>query len=452
MQVDILVIGWGKAGKTLAARLAASGRSVVLVERSPQMYGGTCINVGCVPTKDLIVSAETRRDSDDPATYFAEAVAGRNALVGALNRANHALLASSSSVTVLDGNARFVGPKRVVVERNGDEVTVEAGTVVIGTGAVPRTIEVPGSKGPRIFDSSTIQQVDPMPERLVVVGGGFIGLEFANMFAHFGSSVTVLDAGAEFLPRVDRDVAVEVRATLTDRGVDIRQGLQIEEFRDLGDSVEVRAGDACFEADAVLVATGRAPATVGLGLETAGIDTDERGYVLVDDQLRTTAEGVFAVGDVNGGPQFTYISFDDFRIVWDALAGSGERRRSDRRAVPSSTFISPPLSQVGMTEQEARESGRTVVVAKKKVASIAAMPRPKILGETHGLIKFLIDADEHTVLGATLFCTDSQELINMVALAIRLGATVEDLRDGIWTHPSSTEAFNEVLATTAPLI
>ncbi|WP_116116212.1 FAD-dependent oxidoreductase [Austwickia chelonae] len=452
MRVDILVIGWGKAGKTLAARLAASGRSVVLVERSPQMYGGTCINVGCVPTKDLVVSAEMRRASDDPAAYFAEAVAERNSLVGALNRANHAMLTSVSSVTVLDGSAHFIGPKQVVVERGGDEITVEAETIIIGTGTVPRKPTVPGADGPRIFDSTTIQQVEPVPQRLVIVGGGFIGLEFANMFAHFGAAVTVLDSGVEFLPRVDRDVAVEVRETLTDRGIDIRQGLQIGEFRDRGDFVEVRSGDASFDADAVLVATGRMPATSGLGLEAAGITMDDRGYVVVDDQLRTTVDGVFAVGDVNGGPQFTYISFDDFRIVWDAVTGEGKRRRSDRRAVPNSTFITPPLSQVGMTEQEARESGRTVVVAKKKVASIAAMPRPKILGETHGLIKFLIDAEERTILGATVFCTDSQELVNMVALAIRLGATVEDLRDGIWTHPSSTEAFNEVLAATTPLV
>ena len=195
-------------------------------------------------------------------------------------------------------------------------------------------------------------------------------------------------------------------------------------------------------ADAVLAAVGRTPATSGLGLEVAGVVTDERGYIVVDDQLRTSVPGVYAVGDVNGGPQFTYVSFDDHRIVWDAVVGDGRRRRSDRVAVPTTTFITPPLSQVGLSESEARASGRPILMASKPVAAIAAMPRPKIVGETHGLIK---------VLAATVFATDSQEVINLIALAIRLHATVDDLRDGIWTHPSSTEGLNEVLAHLVPL-
>lgn len=452
MNVDVLVIGWGKAGKTLAGRFASAGKSVAMVERSPQMYGGTCINIACVPTKDLVTSADERRDTDDPEEYFRASVAGRDALISKLNAANYSMLADvAGDVTILDGFARFTGPKSVSVATADGNVDVSADTIIVGTGATPRALDVPGGDGPRVFDSTTIQHIDPLPKRLVIVGGGYVGLEFASMFAGFGSQVTVLDSGDTFLPRLDRDVAESVLATLTDRGVVVHQSVKVTSVDDAGGSATVRTSAGDFGADAVLASVGRVPATSELGLDAAGIATDERGFITVDDQLQTNVPGVYAVGDVNGGPQFTYISLDDNRIVWDAVAGDGKRRRSDRFAVPNTTFLTPPLSTVGMSEQEARESGRNVLVGKKDVAKIAAMPRPKIVGETHGMIKVLVDADSHEILGATVFSIDSQEVINLVALAMRLGGTVEDLRDGIWTHPSSTEALNEVLGSLEPL-
>ena len=230
----------------------------------------------------------------------------------------------------------------------------------------------------------------------------------------------------------------------------VESGVQVEEFSETADAVVARSSAGEFEADAVLVAAGRAPATKELDL-AAGINTNERGFIEVDDQLQTSVEGVYAVGDVNGGPQFTYISLDDNRIVWDAIVGDGTRRRSDRVAVPNSTFITPPLSMVGMNEKKVRESGRKVLVASKPVERIAAMPRPKIVGDTRGLFKVFVDAETEEILGATVFSIDSQELINFVALAMRLGAKVSELRDGIWTHPSSTEGFNEVLGELKPL-
>lgn len=266
------------------------------------------------------------------------------------------------------------------------------------------------------------------------------------MFNNFGSEVTVLDGAETFLARLDRDVADTVAETLRGQGITIVHGARAERIVDRKGCVRVEWGDEKLEADAVLMAAGRTPATAALDLEAAGIETDERGYIKVDDHLRTNVEGVFAVGDVNGGPQFTYISYDDYRIVADQLMGDGERNRADRVAVPTTTFLTPPLSQVGMGEDEARAAGHDVLIAKAKVADIAVMPRPKIVGDPAGLVKFVVDAADQTILGATLYCIDSQELINMVALAIRMGATVADLRDGIWTHPSSTEAFNGVFA------
>ncbi|MFS3130559.1 FAD-dependent oxidoreductase [Nocardioides sp. Bht2] len=447
IEADVLVIGWGKAGKSIARALGSAGRSVVMVERSSQMYGGTCINIACVPTKALIHQAELRRrPADDAAAWFAGAVAQRDGLTAKLRARNHAMLAEVEAVTVIDGQARFVGEREVEVRAGAERLRVRAETVVVNTGTRPARPELPGVDGPRIYDSTTLQAVQPLPPRLAVVGAGFIGLEFAQMFAHFGSTVTLLNSGARLLPHDDADVAAAVASTLADSGVELRHGVRAQGFVDDGTQVTVEFEGGTVVADAVLLATGRTPATEDLELATAGIDTDERGFVVVDDQLRTSAAGVFAVGDVNGGPQFTYISYDDHRIVLDQLTGSGQRRTTDRIAVPTTTFLTPPLSQVGLSQTQAEAEGLNVQVLSRPVAEIAAMPRPKIVGETHGLIKFVVDADTGLILGATLFCIDSPELINLVALAIRGGVPATALRDGIWTHPSSTEAFNEVLA------
>ncbi|WP_323101340.1 FAD-dependent oxidoreductase [Intrasporangium sp. YIM S08009] len=448
LDVDLLVVGWGKAGKTLARRYASTGRSVVLVERDPAMYGGTCINVACVPTKDLVVSAEARRPSDDPQAWFTRSVADRDALVATLNAANHAML--DGVATLLDGTARFTGPKEVTVRTADGEVLVTAEHVVIGTGTVPARPDIPGADLPQVYDSTTIQHADPFPGRLAVVGAGFVGLEIASMFRLFGSDVTLLNAGPALLRDAEPVVARAVADVLARRGVKVRHDARARAIERAGEGLRVVLADGSIEADAVLLATGRAPVTGGLGLEVAGIATDDRGFIVVDEHLRTSVDGVFAVGDVNGGPQFTYISLDDNRVVWDQLTGSGRRSTTDRVAVPRTTFITPPLSQVGLTPLEARAAGHEVLHAAKEVARIATMPRPKIVGDAEGVITVTVDAADRTVLGATLFCIDSQELVNLVALAIRTGATADELLDGIWTHPSTTEALNEVLAELAP--
>lgn len=235
-------------------------------------------------------------------------------------------------------------------------------------------------------------------------------------------------------------MVASVRAALADAGVTVVEGVDVEEVTPKA----VRTTQGEFAADAVLAAIGRVP-VVPDGTDAAGIELDERGFVVVDDQLRTTASGVWALGDVNGGPQFTYISYDDHRIVADQWWGDGGRRRSDRVAIPTTTFLTPPLARVGLTEKEAREQGRDVVVHAKKVADIAVMPRPKAVGETHGLIKVVVDSGTDEVLGCAWHGVDAQEDINLVALALRAGVTASTLRDGIWVHLSSVEALNGVL-------
>ncbi|UYM07717.1 FAD-dependent oxidoreductase [Solicola gregarius] len=458
IEVDVVVLGWGKGGKTLAGALGRAGRSVAVVERSAQMYGGSCININCVPTKALVHQAEGRPDGVDAQDWFSAAIGQRDDLVAKLRARNHAMLAEVDAVTLIDGHARFIGPHQVEVQAGDDRLVIDAETVVVNTGTIPAAPDIEGAAGSScVYDSTTLQHVEPLPRRLVVVGGGYVGLEFAGMFAHFGSQVTLVDHHDELMPGEDRDVADAVRSLLADQGVEFILGGAIGSVRDEGGAsarvvvAPSESADATeLDADAVLLATGRRPATTDLGLDVAGISTDDRGYVVVDERLRTSVSGVFAIGDVSGGPQFTYVSLDDYRIVLDQLTGGGTRTTTDRVAVPSTTFLTPPLARVGLNESQARAQGHDFLVATKRVADIAAMPRPKIVGETHGLVKVIADARTDQILGATLFCVDAQEVINLVSLAMRTGTTATQLRDSMWTHPSSTEALNEVLAGLQP--
>lgn len=456
IDVDVAVLGWGKGGKTLAGALGRAGKSVALVERSSQMYGGSCINIQCVPTKSLIHQAATRPDGAQPAGWFAASVGRRDSLTDKLRARNHAMLADIDAVTLIDGYARFTGPHQLEVQAGADRLVIDAGAVVVNTGSLPVTPRIEGAAGSaRVHDSTTLQHIDPLPRRLIIVGGGYVGLEFAGMFAQFGSDVTLVDRHQELMSGEDRDVADAVRSLLEEQRVDIVLGAEVTSVdSDDGDDVTVTVssgrGDVKLAADAVLFATGRRPATADLGLDRAGIKTDDRGCIVVDEHLRTSVPGVFAIGDVNGGPQFTYISLDDYRIVLDQLTGAGVRATTDRVAVPSTTFLTPPLARVGINETRARALGLNILVGTKHVNDIAAMPRAKIVGETHGLMKVIVDAETDHILGATLFCVDAQDVINTVALAMRTRTTATQLRDAIWTHPSTTEGFNEVLADLRP--
>lgn len=449
LHVEVAIVGWGKAGKTIAAKLAAGGTRVALIERSEAMVGGTCINIGCVPTKALLHDAAERR-GEDPAEYFDQAKQRRDALTAKLNSVNRQMVEQHEAAVVIIGEAVFTGERTIQV-RGGDEaLTVTADKAVIGTGSTPRPFEVDGidAGSPRVLDSTTAQAVEPLPARLAIVGAGPIGLEFATMFAGFGSEVTVLNRGERLLPSLDEELAGEIEEHLAHQGVSVLHGVTIESGSETesGLTLQLSNGET-VETDALMPATGRVPATAGLGLEAAGIAVDDSGAITVDEHLRASADNVWAVGDVNGGPQFTYVSFDDHRIVLPQLQGqNSSRTTSDRVAVPTTTFMNPPLGLVGMTASEAREAGHTVVTASKPVAKIAAMPRPKAIGNTAGRISFVVDAETDLVLGAQLWTIDAQEFVNLVALAMRAGVTATELRDGIWTHPSTTEALNEVLA------
>ncbi|MGU3652757.1 FAD-dependent oxidoreductase [Mycolicibacterium sp. A43C] len=452
LRVDLLVIGFGKGGKTLAATLGNQGRSVVLVEQSPAMYGGTCINVGCVPTKSMVYRSEHRRPGEDGVTAHAVAVAATQALTADLRAVNYGSFDPIPSVKVLTGRAVFTAPDSVSVSTADGAVTVSAATIVIDTGSVPVIPDIPGLREcPVAVTSAELLSRVPRSDRLVVLGGGYIGLEFASMMAGFGTEVTVLEHHSQILRFEDDDVAASARDLLEQRGVRIVTGAAIHEVSTVGRGARVHylvdGRPTAADGDTILVALGRVPDTAGLGLDTVGIRTTANGAVAVDEFLRASVPNVYAVGDVNGGPQFTYISLDDHRIVLDQLSGVAQpRSTAERTAVPNCLFLTPPLARVGVTEREARQAGRAVRVAVSPVAKLATVPRARIVGETAGLMKLVVDAETDLILGAALLCHDAHEVINLVSLAMRHRVTATAMREGMYTHPSMSEFFNQLLA------
>lgn len=448
-ELDVIIIGWGKGGKTLAGTLANHGQRVAMVEASADMFGGTCINIGCVPTKALIHDAQVRDTEGFDPRYFQRAVQRRDQITAMMRQKNFSMLDELEEVALFTGHASFIGPKAIRVSTDSGELELQAERIIINTGALPSVPPIDGvTVGGRVHDSTTLQHAD-LPQHLVVVGGGYVGIEFASMFAQFGSRVTVVDRGPKPLTKEDPDVAAEVVSALVDSGVEILSSASVTGISQDPDCAmvgyEIAGEQFQLRADAVLLALGRTANTSSLNLSAAGIEVGEHEEIVVDDYLRTSAEGIYAVGDVNGGPQFTYISLDDHRILVDQFLGNGIRSTRDRVAIPNTMFTTPPLARVGLSENQAREQGYRIMVAALPVAAIAAMPRPKIVGETRGIVKFVVDADTDLILGAALMHVDAQEVVNLVALAMRQSMTASELREQIFTHPSSTEALNEVL-------
>jgi pyruvate/2-oxoglutarate dehydrogenase complex dihydrolipoamide dehydrogenase (E3) component len=449
LSCDVLVIGFGKGGKTAAHVLTDAGQRVILVEQSENMYGGTCPNVGCVPTKMLVHYSTSKRLEDDAQEFFANSVAGVRALTSAFRAGNFDGLNAKDSATVITGAARFVDAHTVAIGEGTDTITVTAPTILINTGSEPVIPDIPGLASSKHLVSSTdLIQHDQLPRSLVIVGGGYLGLEFAAIYQHFGAEVTVLEAADRLLGREDEDIAQAVTDVLSGDGIRLITAATVVDVRDNDTTstivYEKNGQTRTVEGEAVLTATGRKPAISNLHLDAAGVRTTPHGAIEVDEHLRTSEPHIYALGDVNGGPQFTYVSLDDARITLDQILGDGKRTTADRVAVPQTLFITPPLATVGLTEKAARAQGCDITVSREKVADIIAMPRAYTVEETRGVMKFIVDTDTDLILGAALLSIDAQEVINTVTLAMRHGITATDLRDSIYTHPSSTEALNEV--------
>lgn len=435
-----IIIGFGKGGKTLAKFLAQKSEEVLVIEKSNKMYGGTCINIACLPSKRLIIEAAN-------GVSYVDAVSGKNEMTAQLRNKNYHMLADEQTVTVLDGEAHFIADHEIeVVLTNGKKEQFKGERIFINTGAVPVMLPIPGLKESKyILDSTQAMDEKKMPENLTIIGAGYIVLEFASMFAKYGSKVTVLDHSREFLSREDDDISQLVKKDLEDAGVHFELGADIEEIIDEENEAKVRyqinGQEKEISANRILAATGRKPNIENLGLENTSIEITDRGAIKVDDFLRTTVDNVWAIGDVKGGLQFTYISLDDFRIIKDQLFGTGARMISDRKVVPYSVFISPALSQVGLNEKQARNQNKEYKLFKLPVAAI---PKAKVAKDSRGLFKALVDPETEEILGATLYGIESYELINLISLAMKAHLSYTVLRDQIYTHPTMSEAFNDL--------
>ncbi|MEG0263798.1 MAG: reactive chlorine resistance oxidoreductase RclA [Citrobacter sp.] len=436
-QYQAIIIGFGKAGKTLAATLAKADWKVAIIEQSNTMYGGTCINIGCIPTKTLVHDAEMQHD-------FAAAMQRKTDVVRFLRDKNFHNLAGLDNVDVIEGRAEFVDNHTVRVIQATGTRELRGEKIFINTGAQSTMPDIKGlSSTPGVFDSTGLLNLAQRPQRLGILGGGYIGVEFASMFANFGSKVTIFEAAPLFLPREDRDVADAIAHILRDKGVELILNANVHSVSSQDGAVQIQMPEETHSVDALLIASGRKPATEALQLKNAGVDVNERGGIIVNRYLRTSADNIWAMGDVTGGLQFTYISLDDFRIVRDSLLGDGLRNTGDRQNVPYSVFMTPPLSRVGMSEEQARASGAEVQVV---TLPVTAIPRARVMDDTRGMLKAVVDVNTQRILGVSLLCVDSHEMINIVKTVMDAGLPYTVLRDQIFTHPSMSESLNDLFA------
>ncbi len=452
---DAIVIGSGQAGKPLALSLAQAGRKTAIVER--EHVGGTCVNVGCTPTKTMVASGRVaylaRRAGDygvrpNPVQVeMAKVRQRKQAIVESFRNSGQQQLEKTEGVDLLFGEASFTGPKTVAVRmNNGGTRQLTADTIFINTGGRPSTPPIPGLDSVPTLDSTSIMELDVLPAHLLVLGGGYIGLEFGQMFRRFGSAVTVVQRSNQLLGREDPDVAEEVAKILREDGVEVlleTQTLRAEQADDtIRLTVRTQNGERTLSGSHLLVAAGRVPNTDALNLSAAGVKTDKGGIVQVNERLETNVSGIYALGDVKGGPSFTHISYDDFRIIRTNLLDGGNTTTTGR-LVPYTVYIDPQLGRVGLSETEARATGRPIRVAKMPMAYVA---RALEMDEPRGFMKAIVDADTNQILGYTALGVEGGELMSMVEIAMMGKVPYTTLRDGIFAHPTLAEALNNLFA------
>ncbi|WP_436951510.1 hypothiocyanous acid reductase MerA [Staphylococcus xylosus] len=435
-QFDLIIVGFGKGGKTLAKFASAQDRKVAVIEKSKKMYGGTCINIGCIPSKTLVHEGLEHGS-------FEQAFSRKTDVVNALNSKNYHNLADDDNIEVLDYTAKFKSNHELNLLNDQDEVvgTIGAEQIVINTGAKSMIPPIEGIDSSQyLYDSEGIMNLKSQPNHLVIVGGGYIALEFAAMFANFGTEVTVLERGNDIMTKEDKDIVAEVKKDLADKNVNIVLNADTKKFEDTDKGTIVHTSNGEYAADAVLIATGRKPNT-DLDLQNTDVKIGDYGEIIVNEYLQTDASNVYALGDVKGGMQFTYISLDDFRIVKEQLFGEGKRSTENRGSVPYTVFIDPPLARVGLTGKEAKEQGYNIIESAIPVNSI---PRHKINNDGRGLFKAVVNKDNEEILGASLYGLQSEEIINLIKLAIDQKLSYKVLKDNIYTHPTMVESFNDL--------
>jgi probable pyridine nucleotide-disulfide oxidoreductase len=450
---DDIIIGGGKAGKTLAPALVANGRKTALVERSLNTIGGGCINLACIPTKTMVASAEIANTVRHSAAYginttpptvdLATVIQRKCSVVESARAMNLHNLETALGCDLIIGAARFVAPKTIeVTTMEGTTRLLTAERLFINTGTRPLIPAIPGLKDIGFLTSESMMEIEQLPEHLIVLGSGYIGLEFAQMFRRFGCRVTVIGKSDRILSSEDLELAIAVQMLLEHEGIEFLLNAKVLKVVRTGNetSLQIQVGDRqmSLQGSHLLVAVGRASTTDTLNLTAAGISTDAFGFIRVNDRLETNVPGVWALGDINGGPQYTHVSLDDYRIIKANLIDGGNRSTRDR-PIPSCLFIDPELAHVGLTETEAQQQGYTIRMAK---LSASAIPRAQTLGQTDGLLKAIVDAKTDRILGCSLLCHSAGEMISTVQMVMQAQMPYTVLRDGVLSHPTMTEGLN----------
>ena len=446
---DAIIIGTGQAGPPMAGRLHEAGMSVAIIER--HLVGGTCVNTGCKPTKAMVASAyaaHTARRGGDYGFSRSEVVVDLPAVVARAHKVtldsrkgNEDWLGGMDTVELIRGHARFDGPDSVVV--NGERLT--APRIFINVGGRATVLDLPGIADVPFLTNTGIIALDTLPKHLVIIGGSYIGLEFAQMYRRFGSAVTIVERSDRLIGREDADISDAVRAILEAEGIVVRTGADCIGFAPHAEGVSVavdcRSDAAPSIGSHVLVATGRRPNTDDLGLEAAGIATDKRGYITVDDGLQTNVPGIWALGDCNGRGAFTHTAYNDFEIVAANLLDGDTRKVSDR-LLAYALYIDPPLGRVGMTEAEAAKTGRRLLTSTRPMTRVG---RAVEKGETQGFMKVVADADTHRILGAAILGTGGDEVIHGILDMMNADQTVDTLRWAVPIHPTVSELIPTLL-------
>lgn len=453
---DAIIIGTGQAGPSLAARLAKSGRKVAVIER--KLFGGTCVNTGCIPTKTLVASAYAARVARRAAEYgvsisgqiavdMKQVKARKDAVSGRSRTGVETWLKGMENCSVFEGHARFVSPREVMV----GEALLSAEQIFINAGGRALVPPFPGIDQINYLTNASMMEIDSLPRHLVVVGGSYVGLEFAQIYRRFGSEVTIVEKGPRLISGEDEDISSAVKEILEHEGIAVRLNAECISFARHGvdAAVHVDCGTDSPEVvgSHVLLAVGRRPNTDDLGLEKAGLATDERGYIVVDDQLRTNVPGIWALGDCNGQGGFTHTSYNDFEIVAANLLDGDSRRVSDR--IPAyALYIDPPLGRVGLTETEVRRAGKHALVGQRPMTRVG---RAVEKGETLGFMKIIVDADDRKILGAAILGTGGDEAIHCVLDMMYAKAPYTVLARAMHIHPTVSELIPTILGELKPI-
>jgi dihydrolipoamide dehydrogenase len=451
---DAIIIGSGQGGNPLAVAFANAGRRTAVIEK--QYVGGTCINYGCTPTKTLVASARIAYEANRAQEFginvsnvsvdFRKVIQRKNQIVESFREGSRKRLDEAENLDLIFGTVRFISANQLeVTERNGNVKQLIADEIIINTGAKPYIPDIPGLSNISYLDSTSIMELDQIPEHLIILGGGYIGLEFGQMFRRFGSRVTIIHRGRQLLNREDADIAEEVLKIIEEDGIEVLLNSSIEKVLSVsGDKIEVvcrsTEGESKIKGDRLLLATGRSPNTGELNLNAAGIEVDDRGYIKVDDQLKTTASQVYAIGDVKGGPAFTHISYDDYRVLRTNLLDDGNATILGRQ-IPYTVFIDPQLGRVGLSEKQAKEKGIRYRVAKMPMSYVA---RAIEMNETRGLMKVLVEQNSDKILGCAILGIDGGEIMAILQVAMMADIPYTKLRDGIFAHPTLAESMNNL--------